>query len=199
MIPLTAALQRLDADLGVAGGSWALIGGLAVAARATPAHVTSRVVVAVADSIDEGAAAIGKSLADRGYRSVPVSGRSEAAGPRIVHLISPAPQRRTVFVDLLFTVSGIEPELVAAADRITVLGRQIPVAKLGHLLALKLLAKRPQDQMDGARLILAASEREIRRAREALDLIDARGFARNEGRDLQAELARWIERAPEIA
>jgi hypothetical protein len=75
----------------------------------------------------------------------------------------------------------------------------IPVAKLGHLLALKVLANRPQDQMDGARLILAASEPEIRRARDGLDLIVARGYAREEGRDLQAELTRWIERAPQIA
>jgi hypothetical protein len=148
--------------------------------------------VAVADSTHEAAAAIGKSLANRGYRSVPVSGRSEAAGPRILHLISPASKRRTVFVDLLFAVSGIEPDVVAAADRIAVLGRQIPVAKLGHLLALKLLANRPQDQMDGARLILAAGEAEMHRAREALDLIAERGFARDEGRDLQAELTCWI-------
>lgn len=197
MIPLAAALHKLDADLGT-GRSWALIGGLAVAARATPAHLTSRVEAAVADSSDEAAAAIGKRFAELGYRSVPVTARPHAAGAEILHLISPAPQRRTVFVDLLLAVSGIEPDVVAAADRITVLGRQIPVAKLGHLLALKLLANRPQDQMDGLRLILAAIEAEMLRAREALDLIAERGFARD-GRDLQAELTRWIERAAKIA
>lgn len=64
---------------------------------------------------------------------------------------------------------------------------------------MKVLANRPQDQMDGARLILAAGEAELRRARQALDLIAERGFAREDGRDLQAELTHWIERAPEIA
>jgi hypothetical protein len=199
MIPLAAALRQVDADLGAAGRSWALIGGLAVAARATPAHLTSTVEGAVADPTGEAAAAIGNGFARLGYRSVPVTGRSNAAGAKILHLISPAPQRRTVFVDLLLAVSGIEPDVVAAADRITVLGGQIPVAKLGHLLALKLLANRPQDQMDGARLILAASDAELRRARQALDLIAERGFARDEARDLQVELTQWIERASEIA
>ena len=55
-------------------------------------------------------------------------------------------------MDLLFASSGIEPEIVAAADWVeSVLGLRVRVARRGHLLALKLLSRspeRPQDQWD---------------------------------------------------
>ncbi len=56
-------------------------------------------------------------------------------------------------IDLLFAVSGIEPEIVAAADPVeAVPGFIVPVARIGHLVALKVLARddrtRPQDRVD---------------------------------------------------
>lgn len=90
--------------------------------------------------------------------------------------------------------------MIAEADELEVVPRTtLPVAKLGHLVALKILANRTQDQPDIERLIAAAGLSEIERARRALDLIAERGFARDDGRDLQAELTRWIERAPKNA
>lgn len=199
MIPLAEALARIDSDLRQYGCRWALIGGLAVAARASPARLTRDVDVAIAVTGDAEAEGIVKHLYRRGYVTETVLEQTATRRLATMRLASPASASQTVIVDLLFASSGIEPEIVAAADRITTLGHRIPVARLGHLLAMKVLANRPQDQMDGARLLLAASEAEMRRAREALDLIAERGFARDEGRDLQAELTAWIERAPEIA
>ena len=99
-----------------------------------------------------------------------------------------------VIADLLFASSGIEPEIVAEAELFEVLkGLFVPVARTGHLLALKVLAlrpdrpqERPQDFSDIRELLKVADEEEIRRARAALDLISRRGFDR--GKDLEAEL-----------
>jgi hypothetical protein len=197
--PLAEALARIATDLRLLSRPWALVGGLAVSAHAAPARLTRDVDVAIAVSGDPEAEALIRDLQGRGYGTESMLEQSAVGRLATMRLISPVPRTATVIVDLLFASSGIEVEIVAAADPITTLGHRIPIAKLGHLLALKVLANRPQDQMDGARLILAAGEVEMRRARKALDLIAERGFAREEGRDLQAELTRWIERAPEIA
>jgi predicted nucleotidyltransferase len=94
-------------------------------------------------------------------------------------------------VDLLFASSGIEREIVDAAERIEVVpGLRLPVAGVGHLIALKLLARdddtRPQDSADLRALVGVANEADVLLAREAVDLIGARGYAR--GRDLEADL-----------
>jgi len=56
-------------------------------------------------------------------------------------------------IDLLFASSGIEPEVVAEAERIELLPNlTIGVARTGHLIALKVLSRddvtRPQDLVD---------------------------------------------------
>lgn len=98
-------------------------------------------------------------------------------------------------VDLLFASSGLEPEIVAGAEALEVFPEQsIPVASLGHLVALKLLARndlRPQDSADLRALVDVAEERDLAVARAAVGLIQQRGFAR--GRDLDAALAELIE------
>ena len=93
--------------------------------------------------------------------------------------------------DLLFASSGIEPEVAAQAELLELLpGSNAPVARLGHLIALKVLARddrlRPQDAMDLRSLLQDCSEADLALARESLALIHARGFDR--GRDLPAAL-----------
>jgi hypothetical protein len=90
-------------------------------------------------------------------------------------------------VDLLLASSGIEGELVAAAEPVEVWpSLTIPVAKAGHLLALKVLARddvdRPQDAADIRALIGVLTADDAHLAIEAAQLIEARGFHR--GRDL---------------
>lgn len=200
MSVVSRALSRAAHDLRQAGAGFALIGAIAVSLRCDPARTTLDVDFAVAVADDREAESIVGRMREKGYSIGEVLEEKVSRRLATVRLISPLDDPSGIFVDLLFASTGIEDLVVASADEFEVFPRvRIPVAKLGHLLALKVLANRPQDQMDGARLILAASEAEMRRAREALDLIAERGFARDEGRDLQAELTRWIERAPEIA
>ncbi|MBK9034106.1 MAG: hypothetical protein IPL61_23040 [Myxococcales bacterium] len=97
-------------------------------------------------------------------------------------------------VDLLFAASGIEAEIVAAAEPVEVSeGVVAPVARVGHLIAMKLIslddAHRPRDRDDLTKLAAVASPDEWDRAAAAVDLIEARSFAR--GRDLRAALATW--------
>ena len=70
-----------------------------------------------------------------------------------VRLSTPGASSRGVVVDLLFASSGIEPEIIAQAEAIEIVpGLTVPIARIGHLLALKLLARddrhRPQDWND---------------------------------------------------
>ncbi|HEY7819582.1 MAG TPA: hypothetical protein VIG29_15275, partial [Vicinamibacteria bacterium] len=95
----------------------------------------------------------------------------------------PAGARTGVLLDLLFASSGIEGEVVEEAEPFEVLPElHIPVARTGHLMALKILSRddetRPQDIVDLRALSKTASEEEFERARKALELIDSRGFHR---------------------
>ena len=99
-------------------------------------------------------------------------------------------------IDLPFASSGIEPEIVGAADTIDVVPElRVPVARLGHLIALKVLARddrsRPQDRVDLAALLMHADAHALREARESLETIVSRGF--NRGRDLVAALGGAID------
>jgi hypothetical protein len=101
-----------------------------------------------------------------------------------------------IVVDLLFASSGVEPELVSAAEPLELLeGVTVPVATSPHLLALKILSKdpvtRPQDLVDARRLVAIASSAELEEARSLLSLIERRGFHR--GKDLLEELGALLE------
>lgn len=97
-----------------------------------------------------------------------------------------------VVTDLLFASSGIEPEIVEHATDIEVLpGLRPPVASVGDLIAMKLLArddrKRPADADDLRALAVAATAAHWDRGAHAVGLIEARGYSR--GRDLAVALA----------
>ncbi len=99
-------------------------------------------------------------------------------------------------VDLLFASSGIEPEIVGAAETVEVLaGVSVPVATVGHLIALKLLARddraRPQDHVGLLALMRIARPADLTEARRAVALIRERGSHR--GRDLAADLDRLLK------
>ena len=191
--PLADALIRLDADLRAIRARWALVGGLAVSARAEP-RTTRDIDVAIAVAGDREAEAVARQLtAARGYRIETHLEQEQTGRLATVRLLTPE-QTPGILADLLFASSGIEREVVAQADVLEVLpGFFAPVAKTGHLLALKVLAlrsenpqERPQDPADIRELLRVADRQEIQRARDALDLISRRGFDR--GKDLGAEL-----------
>jgi len=96
-----------------------------------------------------------------------------------------------VVVDLLFASSGIEAEVVAGATRLEVLPQlTAPVASTGHLIALKVLAGRNQDLTDLEALIPGASAADLNVARNAVKLIQARGFNREQ--DVVTDLEKLI-------
>ena len=189
------ALRRAAEDLGAVGARWALIGGFAVSARAEP-RTTRDVDIAVDARSDRGAEQLVFDLRARGYRLVTLleqrrTGRIATA--RLEHRDRPG-----VFVDLLFGSSGIEREIVRSADRLEAIpGLVVPVAAVGHLVAMKVLARddrrRPQDAADLRALLAIASASERGRARRAVEAITRRGFARK--RDLRAGLARALRDA----
>jgi hypothetical protein len=93
-----------------------------------------------------------------------------------------------IIVDLLFASSGIESEIADAAETIEIApGLALPVARTGHLIALKLLARdddsRPQDLADLRALRRVASSEDIATASAAVHLIMERGFNRDRGLD----------------
>lgn len=193
---LEAALRRIAADLGRYDRRWALVGGFAVSARADPRFTRDIDVAVVVDDDSDGERLVRLLLAD-GYRLLASVEQEETGRLATVRLSSPV-GGGDVVVDLLFASSGIEPEAVQAAEVTEVVpGLSLPIATIGHLIALKLLARddqaRPQDLADLHALRAVATPADFRAARDAVRLIAARGFDR--GRDLTAAL-KEIEQLP---
>jgi hypothetical protein len=182
-----SALRRAAADLNAVGVRWALVGGLAVSARAIP-RFTKDVDFAIAVGNDAEAENVVYRLRARDYRPVEVLEQDYVERLSGIRM---ARKGSDVVVDLLFASSGIENEVVASADRLEVLPRlTVPVATAAHLIALKVLAGRSQDLTDLGYLIPGASPADLDSAREAVKLIQTRGF--NRGRDVVADLEQLI-------
>ncbi|HET7486586.1 MAG TPA: nucleotidyl transferase AbiEii/AbiGii toxin family protein [Acidimicrobiales bacterium] len=179
-------LERLEAP-------YALVGGFAVSVRCEP-RFTRDVDLVVAVQDDQAAEAIVRALTSWDYRLLAVV-EQEAAGRLATARLAFGADGEAV--DLLFASSGIEPEIAAAAEQLEILpGLVLPVARTGHLIALKLLAadpiSRPQDAVDLRALLDAAGPEDVEVARRAVGLIEARGFQR--GRDLEAALDDLLSR-----
>jgi predicted nucleotidyltransferase len=192
--PLESALRRIGAELQKLGGAWALIGGLAVGVRAEP-RTTRDVDLAVAVASDREAESIVFHLQALGYRILAVLEQKATARLATVRLRPPGEREGGVIVDLLFASSGIEPEITQAAEVLEIVpGLRAPVATLGHLMALKVLARddreRPQDFDDLRALLAEAEPRDVDDARAALRLIEERGYHR--GRELLPELEKIV-------
>jgi nucleotidyltransferase AbiEii toxin of type IV toxin-antitoxin system len=196
VIRLAKSLVRLQADLSSLGFRWAAVGGLAVAARAEP-RTTRDLDVALAVSGDWEAERIVLGLRPRGYREIPagpVLEQVDTGRLATVRLLVPSEEKVKIIVDLLFASSGVEPEIVAAAEVMEVIpGVAIPVVRSGHLFALKVLAGRAKDLQDCQFLWRKMRPEDLWEAEETLKLITERGFHR--GKDLKAEFARVLELA----
>jgi hypothetical protein len=189
--PLFIALRRVLQDLG--GRGVALVGGLAVGAR-TISRFTTDLDLAVSVVSDKDAEQLVGHLVGRGYRIVAQVEHLDTLRFATVRLHPPAgllPAEETPIVDLLFATTGIEPEIVAAAEPLALGdGLTLPVARTGHLIAMKALSqhpvRRPQDRVDLVRLIEHATPDEVERARAAVRSIVKAGCARDQ--DLVAVL-----------
>jgi nucleotidyltransferase AbiEii toxin of type IV toxin-antitoxin system len=188
-----AALRRIVADLGSLGRRFALVGGLAVSVWTEP-RLTRDADLAVLVGNDRDAEALVRDLVGLGWRVAAAIEQSAAGRLAAVRLTLPGDDARGTVVDLLFASSGIEPEIVAAAEPIEALAALIvPVARLGHLIALKVLARddrtRPQDRVDLAALLARADAAALAMARQALALVAERGY------DRERELIRALNAA----
>ena len=189
MTSLESALHRIAADLTRSGVDFALIGGLAVSVRTEP-RFTRDADFAVAVSGDAEAEALIQRLRAVGYEIAALV-EQDAVGRLATVRLALAGDAEGPVMDLLFASSGIECEVVADADSIELLpGLTVKVACLAHLIALKVLARdderRPQDLVDLRALLRMATPDDVPRAREALNVITARGYHR--GRDLVPSL-----------
>jgi hypothetical protein len=185
--PVELEFRKAVADLDALKVRWALIGGLAISVRSVP-RFTKDLDFAVAVADDSEAEDVVHRLRGRGYQPLEILEQDyveRLSGVRLERGGS------DVIVDLLFASSGIENEVVASATRLQVLPRlSAPVATTGHLIALKILAGRNQDLTDLGALIPAASAGDLDTAREAVRLIQARGFNREQ--DVAADLDKLI-------
>jgi predicted nucleotidyltransferase len=181
-----ARLLRSVRDVVDDGPAFALVGGFAVSVRTEP-RFTRDVDVAMAVGSDAEAEATTQRFLRHGYRVTAVV-EHDTAGRLATARLSDATGG---MVDLLFASSGIEPEIVARAERLEVVrGVEVPVATTGDLIALKLLSvsdERPTDAADLRALLSVASPTDLADTAKAVRLITDRGFDR--GRDLSAALA----------
>jgi len=186
---LEAALRRLAADLELHHREWALVGGFAVSARAEP-RFTRDIDAAVLVDDDADSEDLVRSLLAQRYGLLASVEQDHTGSLATVRLACPVGDGDVV-VDLLFASSGIEPEIIQAADMTEVVpGLDLPIATTGHLIALKVLARddqsRPQDLADLRALLQIATAADLAVANAAAQTISERGY--NRGRDLTAAL-----------
>jgi predicted nucleotidyltransferase len=172
----------------------AIVGGIAISARTEP-RFTKDLDFAVAVASDADAEQCVFTMRQLGYE---ITAALEQVKQTRLSTVRLRRRGRGPLVDLIFAATGIENEIVAAAEPVEVVGGLVTeVACVGHLIAMKLVARddkrRPQDQLDLAALSEVADDAEWARAEAAVRLIAERGFGRD--RDLEAALAEWRERA----
>jgi predicted nucleotidyltransferase len=191
---LFEALEQVLLRIEEQGARAALLGGLAVSAWTDP-RFTRDVDLAVAVRTDADAEHLVQQLSQRGYRLLATVEQRAAGRLATARLLPPGESEEGMVVDLLFASSGIEPEIVEAAVEVDIgASRPVHVARVGHLVALKLLsqdaAARPQDALDLHALRTMLDPDEARAAREACELIVLRGYHR--GRELRAMLEDFL-------
>lgn len=162
---------------------------MAVGLRVEPVF-TRDVDLALSVDGDAHAERVVADLGRLGYRVVQAFERTATGTLTLVRLMTPGSTAGTPEVDLLFSLCGIESEIAAASESMDLRrAGLVPVARLGHLIAMKVLSAgsgRSRDREDLSRMIPLASDREVERAREAVRWMQERGYGGK--RDLSLEL-----------
>jgi len=195
MTRIELVLRRALADLEGLRIPFAVVGGLAVSARTEP-RFTRDVDLAVSVSTDADAEGVVYELQQRGYVLTMLLEQEQTGRIATARFVPPGEDEEGVIVDLLFQSSGLEPEVVKAAEPVELTPDVVaPVARTGHLMLLKLLARdderRPQDAGDIVALREHMSTDEIALSRHGANLIVERGCSR--GRDLLALLEEQLQ------
>lgn len=195
MTRLEGALRAIGEELDRRGLAWALVGGIAVGTRAEP-RTTRDIDIVVSVGGDAEAERLVADLRGSGYRILSALEHREMERLATVRLAGPEPC--SPVVDLLFASSGIEDRITRDAQRLEVVpGLRVPIARTGHLIVLKLLARddrtRPQDAGDLRALILHADPEDLDLARRSIRDVEDAGATR--GRDLAAALDELVHRS----
>lgn len=189
-------LAAVVAHIRAQGHGCCLVGGLAVTLRVRE-RATKDIDLAVAVGSDREAEQLAGSLIRAGYPVTHVLEQTERGVIATIRFALPEGTGDPE-LDLLFHSCGIESEIVAAADPIQVAGMPaLPVARIEHLIAMKVLSEsavRANDRSDLHVMVAAATEEELERCRTALHRIARLGYAR--GKDLQAVLDGYLARRP---
>jgi len=190
---LLSALRQTARLLDERHQPWALVGGLAVSIRVEP-RFTRDIDLAVSATDDGAAESLIADLVAAGY-TLKLSLEQQALGRlAAVRLLPPGQHEEGIVIDLLFASSSIESEICRAAERLEIApGLTVPVARAGHLVAMKILALAPdrhQDGIDLRALVSQLTQEDRRRAIEAVALIEEHGA--NRGKALGAELEQWL-------
>jgi len=184
--PILESLGQLVRDCDVLDLRWALIGGLAVSARAEP-RFTRDVDICVLVADDAGAEATVRALVGLGYTIESLVEHQYVDRLATVRLWPP--RTDGVVIDLLFASSGIEAEITEDAERLELVADlAVPVARVAHLVTLKLLARddatRPQDAADLVALRKVCTPLDEADLLRLAHLVTERGYHRD--RDLVA-------------
>lgn len=183
---LETAVEATKKVLDEEARSHALIGGLAVSARATP-RFTDDVDLALSCS-DADAEALIRSFVRRGFT---IDALLMTKSTNRIATVRLKPPRSEVLVDLLFDFTGIESDIVeSATDAEVHPGFVMPVATIPHLIAMKVLAFRKKDMLDLEYLFEAACSADLAEARKAVAAISRAG--KEPKRDLSGDLGRLL-------
>ncbi len=190
---LLDALRRAGEEFDRRRLGWALVGGLAVSIRAEP-RFTRDVDIALAIADDAGIEDLIADLQAQGYGLETVLEQVALGRLATARLVPPGGPAGGIVLDLLFASSGIESDVCEAAERLEIVpGLSVPVARTGHLVAMKLLSRaehRLQDDLDLRHLAAVLTTEDIDLARRAVLRIAEVGAHR--GRDLAADLERYL-------
>jgi predicted nucleotidyltransferase len=185
-----AALEEIARALEELTARYALVGGLAVSARAE-VRFTRDVDVAVAVGDDAEAEAVVYRLKRSGFLPVTTVEQKKTKRLATARLESP----NGTVVDLIFATSGIENEIVSRSQSVYLNpGLSVPVAQAEELLAMKVLSmsdERLQDRIDARNLVCLNPSLDLKRVKQNLSLITERGFARQQ--NLSEKLDRLLE------
>ncbi|TCC27830.1 nucleotidyl transferase AbiEii/AbiGii toxin family protein [Kribbella speibonae] len=187
---IEVALPHVVGDLHDLGAPWALVGGLALCVRAEP-RPAADIDIAVAVPDDATAKARVDELLAVGYRLREAIVHDQTGRLATVRLDCTA-VHGDVGLDLFFASCSVEAEVVGAAEPLQVPPDLcIPVARIGHLIAVKLLWRSSEKRDRDLRTLLQHADAEdLEEARHLIALITQRGHHR--GRDLGAALDNWL-------
>ncbi len=176
---LLSTLTKLIEDLRLARKDCALVGGIAVSVR-SEVRFTRDVDVAVLVQNDADAERLVSGLSNAGYVAIATVEQEDVGRLATARIMAPT----GVAVDLMFAHSGIESEIVKGASIVDIPeAGAIPVAAPEELLAMKILSMteaRLQDRIDAERLVTRNPELDLDRVRANLQLIEERGFHREQ-------------------